>query len=126
MGRDGEQPSKKVLRFLPEFRDKILNREKTSTVRKGRVEKYEKGDVVEILIGEENIGEAVITSVKHLMFRELTPSDAKKDGFKSKSELKRTLKHIYGRMKGEDVITHIEFELLRKKKKQSSDKNACV
>jgi len=109
----GEGSRKKALKFLPEFRDKILSGEKVSTIRKGRVERYGEGEIVEVLAGDEVLGEAEIVRVAHRKFREISKNDAKKDGFKSKSELKKVLKKIYGKFKSDDVITQIEFRLIR-------------
>ncbi len=107
---------RKTLKFLPEFRDRILTGDKTSTIRKGKVDKYKEGDVVELIVGDEVIGDAVITEIKHRIFKEISPADARKDGFRSKSELKRALKKIYGTFKGEDLVTQIEFRLLKRRK----------
>jgi hypothetical protein len=117
---DHKQDSRKVLKFLPEFREKILAGDKVSTIRKGRVEKYKEGDVVDLMAGDEFIGEAIITNVKHRIFKEVSPTDARKDGFKSKSELKKALKKIYGTFKGNDLITQIEFRLVKRMKDDRS------
>ncbi len=106
---------KKKLKFLEDFKEKIITGEKTSTIRKGFVEKYEKGDIVDVMVGNETIGEAEITEIKHLSFKEITTEDAIQDGFKSKKELKKVLKKIYPDFKSTDEVTKIEFILKRLK-----------
>ena len=115
MQEEEEIKQRKKLKFLDEFKEKILSGEKTSTIRKGFVDKYEKGDIVDVIAGDETIGEAEITEIKHLSFKELTTEDAIQDGFKSKKELKKTLKKIYPDFKSTDEITKIEFVLKKRR-----------
>ncbi len=111
-----EEPKKKKLKFLQDYKGLILSGAKTSTIRKGHKSKYQEGDVVDIVAGDEVIGEAVIKAVRHTTFKELTPKDARKDGFSSKSKLKKALKEIYGEFKSDDPITQIEFEMVKRKR----------
>ncbi len=110
-------PVRKKLKFLEDYKHPIISGVKTTTIRKGHVNKYKEGDVVEIITGNEVIGEALIKAVRHKTFKEITPNDARKDGFSSKSKLKKALKEIYGAFKSDEPITQIEFEMIKRKKK---------
>ncbi|HEX54747.1 MAG: ASCH domain-containing protein [Candidatus Altiarchaeales archaeon] len=104
---------RKRLNFRKRYKDKILSGMKKATIRLGRVKKYGIGDVVDIYAGDEKISSAVISKIRYLKFKELTREDVMKDGFKSKSELKRALKKIYKKeFKSDSDLTQIEFILL--------------
>lgn len=100
----------KRLNFREEYKDKILSGKKRATIRLGKVSKYEVGDLVDIYAGDKKISSAIISKVRYLKFKDLKREDVRKDGFKSKAELKRALKKIYKKeFKTNSYLTQIEF-----------------
>lgn len=71
------------------------------------------GDVVDIIAGRAYLGSALITSVDVKKVSQLTDEDAKLDGFKSREDLIRELKNIYGRVLTDSTeVKVIRFKLL--------------
>ncbi|MBS7658635.1 MAG: ASCH domain-containing protein [Candidatus Bathyarchaeia archaeon] len=83
----------KTLNFSKEYKEKLLSGEKTSTLRLKTLLK--KGDLVNIVVGGENLGIAKIIQVKKITLKELSINEIKKDGFKSKKHLLKALKKHY-------------------------------
>lgn len=90
----------------------VLNGMKKSTIRLGIVKpKYD-----EIIIhgGGKPVALVKITKVYHKKVKELTDSDAKKDGFSSRKELLKELKRNYKYLNSNDIVTIIEFSVIKK------------
>ncbi len=99
------------LLFKKEYGEGILKGTKTSTIRLSSTLK--KGDEVEIVAGRVKLGVARIEDVEVKKVKELTDEDAHADGFKSKEELMRALKRIYGRKISEGTeVKLIRFKML--------------
>jgi len=77
------------------FVEKILNGEKTSTIRLGRVKPKYKEMIVHG--GGRPVAKILITSIIYKKVRELNDCDARKDGFKDKKELLNELKKFMER-----------------------------
>ncbi len=97
--------------FKKEYGEGIINGTKTSTIRLSS--DLKRGDEVIIFAGNVRLGIARIEDVKVKKIRELTDEDAKRDGFKSRDELIRALRRIYGsRITERTEVKLIEFRLL--------------
>ncbi len=71
------------------------------------------GDVVDVVAGRRYVGKALITGVETKKVSQLTDEDAVLDGFRSRSELLRELRKIYGRMIRDSAeVKVIRFRLL--------------
>ncbi len=95
-----------------EYVDKILKGIKRATIRLGIV----KPRYNEIIIhgGGRPVAKVRITKVRYKKLNELTDEDAKMDGFNSLEELLHHLRKAYGKISSNDVVTIIEFEVLKK------------
>jgi hypothetical protein len=95
-----------------EYVDDILSGRKRATVRLGRVRvKYD-----ELIVhgGGRPVAKVRVTGVRYKRVSELTPEDARIDGFESVEELIRALEKAYGRrLRPDDVVTIIEFEVVQ-------------
>ncbi|OYT30436.1 MAG: ASCH domain-containing protein, partial [Thermofilum sp. ex4484_82] len=92
--------------------EKILEKEKTVTIRKG-IRDFKIGELVYIASGDRIYCDAVVLKVKHIKVSELKEEDIVKAGFTSKDELLKTLRKYYGSIKPDDDITVINFKLLK-------------
>ncbi len=95
-----------------EYVDKILKGIKRATIRLGIVRpRYN-----EIIIhgGGRPVAKVRITKVKYKRLNELTEEDAKMDGFNSLEELLQHLRKAYGNVSSNDIVTIIEFEVLKR------------
>lgn len=95
-----------------EYVDLILKGVKKTTIRLGVVTpKYK-----EIIVhgGGRPVAVVRIVNVKHKRIKELTEEDAKKDGFSSVKTLIKELKKSYGNIKPDDIVTIIEFNVVKK------------
>ncbi len=95
-----------------EYAKLMLEGRKKATIRLGKV--IPKYDEVIIHSWGRPVAKAKITKVTYKRVRELTDDDARKDGFRSKDELLRELRHVYGRVRPDDLVTIIEFEVLQR------------
>ena len=84
----------KTLSFLGFFRDKILKKEKTITVRLGEVKKFKPGELVKIDCGGRIIGIGRIKRVEVKRIKDLTEEEIKKDGYHSISEFLNQLRML--------------------------------
>ena len=97
------------------YKSKILKGKKTSTIRFGNYEATPGSEVyLAITPSDSVIARIKITDIKKKMIKELTLEDAKKDGFKDLKELINTLNKIYGTLQGDDEVTIIEFDVIKK------------
>ncbi len=109
------------LLFKKEYGEGILKGTKTSTIRLSS--SLKRGDEVEIVAGRVRLGVARIEDVEVKKVKELTDEDAHADGFKSREELMRALKRIYGRRISEGTeVKLIRFKMLGNYDKKGSEK----
>jgi len=98
--------------FKGKYVKQILHGEKITTVRLGIVKpKY---DEVIIHGGGRPICKAKITRVEHKMVKQLSDTDAIKDGFKNLLNLLEELEKFYGQLNPNDWVTIIEFKVLER------------
>ncbi len=95
-----------------EYVNKILKGIKRATIRLGIV----KPRYNEIIIhgGGRPVAKVRITKVKYKRLNELTEEEAKMDGFNSLEELLQHLRKAYGNVSSNDIVTIIEFEVLKR------------
>ncbi len=99
----------KMLKFKSEFKELIISRKKVTTIRLSK--DFNEGEEVDIIVGNEVIGRAIITKIISTTIDKLTDNDAMRDGFKNKRELIDTLKEIYGNRIRNSTLHIIEFNL---------------
>lgn len=102
--------NQKSLKFKSEFKDSIISRKKITTIR--LTKDFNEGEEVDIIVGNEIIGKAIITKIRDTSLDKLTDIDAIKDGFKNKTELINVLKEIYGNRIKNHTLFIIEFNLI--------------
>jgi len=104
---------RKRLVFKEAYGDSITLGVKVATVRLNSSLRV--GEVVEVFAGRSYLGSAVITGVEVKKASQLTDDDARLDGFRSRDELVRELKNIYGRKFTDSTeVKVIKFKLLRR------------
>jgi len=116
MIREGRKPR---IRFIGrhlmvkgKYIEKILKGEKKATIRLGIVKpKY---DEVFIHGGGRPVALAKIVKIIHKRVKDLTDSDALKDGFSSRKELLKELKKNYGELDPNEYVTIIVFKVIKK------------
>jgi len=103
------------------YAEKLLRGEKTATIRLGKyIPKYKE---VIIHSGGKPICTAKIVKVLYKRVKDLTAEDALMDGFRSLSSLLKELKGIYGSIRPDDIVTIIEFRVLKNLRELSSGKS---
>jgi len=100
------------IHFSKEYKKKILKGEKKATIRLGK-RKFKVGETVEIIVGDEKIGEARITNVFYTTLDEIGKEEVRRDGFTKKSKLEKALKKHYPKIKRSSTLTVIEFEMIK-------------
>ncbi len=95
-----------------EYAKLMLEGKKRATIRLGKV--VPKYDEVIIHSWGKPVAKARITKVTYKKVKELTDEDARRDGFKNKEELLRELRHVYGKVSPNDLVTIIEFEVIQR------------
>jgi hypothetical protein len=103
------------INFNPEYVAAILKGRKSTTVRRGR-RRYARGEVVELTANGRTFALARVVECVVKRVAELTDEDARLDGFASRGELLRALRRIYGSVGGEEYVTVVRFELLRRRR----------
>ncbi len=98
----------RYLRFKKEYIKKILDGEKTTTIRKGILSPSR--NIVYLKSNGKIYGKLALKSVRYTKVANLKESDAKADGFKNLKELKNVLNDIYPGIKENDWITIIKFQ----------------
>lgn len=103
---------RKTLVFKKEYGRSIILGKKTTTIRLSS--NVKKGDIVDVRVGDVHVGRAIIESVTVKKVSELTDSDARDDGFRSKEDLLNELRKIYGKQRITDdtEVKLIKFRLL--------------
>ncbi|MEM3832094.1 MAG: ASCH domain-containing protein [Thermoprotei archaeon] len=97
----------KSLKFRSEFKDQIISGKKTTTIRLNK--DFNEGDEVNIIVGNEIIGKAMITKIISTTLDKITDADAIKDGLRNKTELVHILKEIYGNKINDRTLYIIEY-----------------
>ncbi len=98
-----------VIRFKPEYLDKVLSGKKKITIRLGLV-RPRFGEVL-IVCNDLVYGIAEVKRVDVMKVEDLTDDIAKREGFRNKDELLRELKKLYPNVRERNLITLIEFEI---------------
>jgi hypothetical protein len=95
-----------------EYADKLLAGSKAATIRLGIV----KPRYNEVVIHGKGrpLAKARITKVEYKRVRELTPEDARLDGFDTLEELLDALRRVYGNIAPDDYVTIIGLEVTQR------------
>ncbi len=95
-----------------DYADLILRGLKRATIRLGII-KPRYNEVI-VHSGGRPIAKVYIKNVRYKLIKELDDKDARLDGFKSREELIKNLKRVYGEVKDDDIVTIIEYEILQR------------
>lgn len=97
------------------YKSRILRGDKVTTIRYGDYEAKPGSEVYLVIRPSDTaVAKVRITGVKRKKVRELTSEDARLDGFSDVRELLRELNRIYGELYGDDEVTVIGFEVIRR------------
>ena len=98
-----------VIRFKPEYLDRVLSGKKNITLRLGIV-RPRFGEIY-IVCNDLVYGVAEIESLKLMRLEEITDEIAKREGFRSKEELIRELRKLYPEIRDTSYVTLIQFRV---------------
>jgi len=101
----------KSLNFKKKYLALLKEGNKVATLRLGR-KNYKENELVKIIAGNEFVGVARIVRVRYLTWNDLKGEDIAMEGMKSKKELKKELKNIYGKFRKDEEFTQIVFEFV--------------
>lgn len=102
---------RKKLIFKSKYARDIMLRRKVATIR--LLSNVNVGDVVDVIAGHLKVGTAVIEGVAVKKLRDLNDVDALMDGYRSRDDLLRDLRRIYGnRIRDDTEVKIIYFRLL--------------
>lgn len=88
----------------------VTSGKKTSTSRKGKRD-ITKGLLLFKMTEDETVQTVVnVTDVKFVEYKDLTDTEAKKEGYERLEELKAVLNKIYGDIPENEIFTLIEWE----------------
>jgi len=97
------------------YKSRILRGDKVTTIRYGDYDARPGSEVYLVIRPSDTaVAKVRITGVERKKVRELTDEDARRDGFRDVKELLRELGKIYGELYGDDEVTIIGFEVLRR------------
>jgi len=97
------------------YKSRILSGKKVTTIRHGEYEARPGSEIYLVVTPSDTaIAKARITRVERKKVGNLTNEDAKLDGFSDVKELLRELNRIYGELYGDDEVTIIGFEVLKR------------
>jgi hypothetical protein len=97
------------------YKSRILRGEKVTTIRYGNYEAKPGSEVYLVITPSDTaIAKVRITRVEKKRVKELTTHDARLDGFSDVKELLRELSKIYGDLYGDDEVTIIGFEVVKR------------
>lgn len=115
MGRGKSVQIRKFMLIDSSYKSRILRGDKVTTIRYGDYEAKPGREVYLVITPSDTaIAKVRITRVEKKKVRELTNQDAKLDGFSDVRELLRELNKIYGELYGDDEVTIIGFEVLKR------------
>lgn len=89
----------------------VINREKTTTCRKG-IRNYPLGATILKSNSSENQTLINILDMKYIKLKDVTDEIVKSDGFQDKSNLFKVMQEIYEDITDETDITIVYFELM--------------
>ncbi|WP_297419351.1 ASCH domain-containing protein [Thermococcus sp.] len=97
------------------YKSKILRGDKVTTIRYGNYE-AKPGSEVYLVVrpSDTTLAKVRITKVEKKKVKELTNEDAELDGFSDVKELLHELNKIYGDLYGDDEVTVIGFEVVKR------------
>jgi len=114
MRRKGVQIRKFML-IDSAYKSRILRGDKVTTIRYGTYEAKPGTEVYLVVTPSDTaVAKVKITKVERKKVRELTNEDARLDGFSDVKELLRELNKIYGELYGDDEVTIIGFEVIKR------------
>lgn len=99
------------------YKSRVLRGDKVTTIRYGGDYEARPGgsEVYFVLTPSDTaVAKVRITRVEKKTVRELTNEDARRDGFSDVKELLRELNRIYGELHGDDEVTVIGFEVVKR------------
>ncbi|WP_456396885.1 ASCH domain-containing protein [Thermococcus sp.] len=97
------------------YKSRILRGDKVTTIRYGDYDARPGSEVYLVIRPSDTaVAKVRITGVERKKVRELTDEDARRDGFRNIKELLRELGKIYGDLYGDDEVTVIGFEVLKR------------
>ena len=97
------------------YKSRILRGDKVTTIRYGDYEVKPGGEVYLVVTPSDTaIAKVKVTGAKRKKVNELTNDDARLDGFSDVRELLRELNRIYGELYGDDEVTIIGFEVIKR------------
>ncbi|MBP1913023.1 ASCH domain-containing protein [Thermococcus stetteri] len=97
------------------YKSRILRGDKVTTIRYGDYEAKPGSEVYLVITPSDTaVAKVRITKVEKKKVRELTNEDARLDGFQDVKELLRELSKIYGELHGDDEVTIIGFEVVKR------------
>ncbi len=98
-----------VIRFRPEYLDKVLKGEKRVTLRLGIV-RPRFGEVL-IACGDRAYGLCEIESMEVTSIDKIDERIVKMEGFRSRDELLKALRSLYPEVSEQDLVTIIKFRV---------------
>ncbi|NJE41980.1 ASCH domain-containing protein [Thermococcus sp. GR6] len=97
------------------YKSRILRGDKVTTIRYGDYEAKPGSEIYLVITPSDTaIAKIRITRVEKKKVKELTNEDARLDGFSDVRELVRELSKIYGELYGDDEVTIIGFEVIKR------------
>ncbi|WP_456365732.1 ASCH domain-containing protein [Thermococcus sp.] len=106
---------RKFLLIDGSYKARILRGKKTTTIRYGDYEARPGGEVYLVVTPSDTaVAKLRITGVEKRKVKELTNEDARRDGFSDVRELLGELNKIYGELYGDDDVTIISFEVIKR------------
>ncbi len=108
------------LMLKKEYADLVLSGIKKATIRLGIIRPRK--ERILLHSGGKVVAELKITDVEIKRVYELTDEDAKLDGFQNRKQLIKNLNKIYGKVRQNDPVTIIKFELVKKLEEKEESK----
>ncbi len=106
---------RKFLLIDSAYKSRILRGDKVTTIRYGDYEARPGSEIYLVITPSDTaVAKIRITGVMKKKVRELTNEDARLDGFSDVKELLRELNRIYGELYGDDEVTIIGFEVVKR------------
>ncbi len=97
------------------YKSRILRGDKVTTIRYGDYEVTPGSEIYLVITPSDTaIAKVRVTGVERKKVAELTNEEARLDGFSNIRELLRELNKIYGELYGDDEVTVIGFEVIKR------------
>ncbi len=108
---------RKFMLISSAYKSRILRGDKVTTIRYGDYEARPGSEVYLVITpSDTTVAKVRIRDVKRKKVKDLTNEDAKLDGFSNVGELLKELNRIYGELHGDDELTVISFDVVRRLK----------